>query len=217
LIRRLTRPCRNPRTQGLQPDREPAGSGAADAGTSRACSTAKQSCPLRQIAVTAAVAAHGSSSESGTHLLSSNHRQHADGEGPLRHVQKLKPFTRVERSRISRRVTMRGDADHIRGSIPRPLAAKDSSNILASAAFPFKRGKDRGTRGSRVCFCSRERDQRPRVRRKVPSVMTMTLMTTAAAAAVAAAAAAAAASTPYTNREREREREKHHGWCVANE
>jgi len=74
---------RNSRFEGLEPNRELARSSAANARTSRACSTAKQSSPFRQIAVAAAVATNNSSCKSGIDLFSQNHWQYANGEGPL--------------------------------------------------------------------------------------------------------------------------------------
>lgn len=149
IFNEITRYCRDSRLEGLQPDREPAGSGAGDAGATRARPTASQPGPLRQVAVAVAVAASCSSVESGIDLLPQDHRQHADGEGPLRHVQKLKPARAAETTsprsgatRTARRSSKAGsegpwypDESRIRGRQVR------SSKVLGAEAGEREQGR----------------------------------------------------------------------------
>lgn len=85
----FARTYRDPRPKRLEPDREPAGPGAGDAGPALAQPAAQQSGPVRPPVAAAAAAQERPGPAGRAHLLPPDDRQHAYGEGTLRHVQKL--------------------------------------------------------------------------------------------------------------------------------
>lgn len=81
---------RNPWPEGLQSDREPAGSGTSDVRSTCPSAATWQSSAIRQVTVVAAVAEVSASLQGGIDILSQNDRQHSHGESFVRYVQKLR-------------------------------------------------------------------------------------------------------------------------------
>lgn len=83
---------RDARPEGSEPDREPPGSGAGDAVAALQGATAWTGRQVREAAADAAAPPDYSGGPDRGGLLPEDHREHAHGEGVVRHVQELRRY-----------------------------------------------------------------------------------------------------------------------------
>lgn len=77
---------RDPRLEGLQSDREPAGPSTGDVRSARQSATTGKPGEIWQIIAVTTLAEDSASVEGGIDILSQNDRQYSDGESLVRHV-----------------------------------------------------------------------------------------------------------------------------------